>query len=111
VIALTPFPLQIASEKFVSNAGHRYGSTTVRILAVVLALAALAGSARADMAGRAQVVDGDTLEIGGEMVRLFGIDAPEPDQTCASGKGRKFNCGALAREILVSVREVNDFLE
>jgi len=100
VIALTPFPPEIAGEMFVSRAGHRYGSRMVRFPAVAIILVLLGGAARADMAGRAQVVDGDTLQIGGETVRLFGIDAPEPDQTCASGKGRTFNCGALAHEIL-----------
>jgi endonuclease YncB( thermonuclease family) len=27
--------------------------------------------------GRASVIDGDTLEIHGTRIRLFGIDAPE----------------------------------
>jgi len=72
----------------------------VRFAVPVLLLVALAATAHADVTGRARVVDGDTLEIEGETVRLFGIDAPEPEQTCASGKGRIFNCGALVREIL-----------
>jgi endonuclease YncB( thermonuclease family) len=32
--------------------------------------------------GPARVVDGDTLNVGGVTVRLFGIDAPEAGQTC-----------------------------
>ncbi|MFZ2102858.1 MAG: hypothetical protein WAU86_20070 [Oricola sp.] len=28
------------------------------------------------------VVDGDTLRLNGERVRLLGIDAPEKSQTC-----------------------------
>jgi endonuclease YncB( thermonuclease family) len=32
--------------------------------------------------GRAHVVDGDTLDVGDRVVRLFGIDAPEFDQPC-----------------------------
>ncbi|OYW61974.1 MAG: hypothetical protein B7Z30_00560 [Rhizobiales bacterium 12-68-15] len=32
--------------------------------------------------GRATVIDGDTLEIHGERIRIDGIDAPESRQTC-----------------------------
>ena len=61
------------------------------------------GRFRADLSGRAQVIDGDTLEVGGARVRLYGIDAPESAQRCRSG-GRTWSCGreatrALARHI------------
>ena len=40
-------------------------------------------SARAaELAGAPRVVDGDTLVIGAERIRLEGIDAPETDQAC-----------------------------
>ena len=32
--------------------------------------------------GEVQVVDGDTLYIGSRKIRLWGIDAPETQQTC-----------------------------
>ena len=42
----------------------------------------------ADLAGPAQVIDGDTIKIDGPRVRLHGIDAPEGAQTClADGDG------------------------
>ena len=61
------------------------------------------GKLRADLSGRARVIDGDTLEVGGARVRLYGIDAPESAQRCRSG-GRTWSCGreatrALARHI------------
>jgi hypothetical protein len=33
-----------------------------------------------DRAGQASIIDGDTLEIHGTRIRLWGIDAPESDQ-------------------------------
>ena len=35
--------------------------------------------------GEATVVDGDTLLIGEERIRIFGIDAPENNQDCGDG--------------------------
>ena len=54
-----------------------------------------ADRSRAAMAGRARVIDGDTLDVGGVRLRLWGIDAPEKRQTCRTG-GRTWNCGGLA---------------
>src|SRR5262245_12527542 len=34
------------------------------------------------IAGRASVIDGDTLDLHGQRIRLHGIDAPEADQAC-----------------------------
>jgi len=46
--------------------------------------------------GRAEVSDGDTLRIGPERIRLFGIDAPEAGQSCDSGAKGDWPCGAAA---------------
>ena len=48
--------------------------------------------------GSATVVDGDTLRIGGESIRLHGIDAPELVQFCADG----WLAGDAARRALAS---------
>ena len=46
--------------------------------------------------GPVRVINGDTLQIQGYYFRLFGVDAPEPNQTCADRMGRSYNCGAKA---------------
>lgn len=56
---------------------------------------ATAGAMSGAIAGRATVVDGDTLAISGQpaRVRLYGIDAPEKAQACRDASGRLYPCG------------------
>lgn len=55
-----------------------------------------------DLTGPAQVIDGDTIKIGGERIRLVGIDAPEMRQTCRMN-GRGWPAGKDATAWLKSV--------
>lgn len=73
-------------------------SALAGILALgVLALVPVGGTAaRSGVAGPAHVVDGDTLDIGGERVRLEGIDAPEMAQTCPRRFIGSWACGKAA---------------
>jgi endonuclease YncB( thermonuclease family) len=50
----------------------------------------------------ARVIDGDTLDIAGERIRLHGIDAPEKDQTCTID-GEEWECGIAAWGYLVQL--------
>ncbi len=53
-----------------------------------------------DFLARVRVTDGDSLKRGEQRIRLFGIDAPELDQTCIDGTGRSYACGEEAKRQL-----------
>jgi endonuclease YncB( thermonuclease family) len=54
-----------------------------RIGAIFAVLVELIAVARADnLMGQASVIDGDTLDIHGTRIRLWGLDAPESSQLC-----------------------------
>jgi endonuclease YncB( thermonuclease family) len=50
--------------------------------------------------GRYAVVDGDSLRRGATDIRLYGIDAPELNQTCNDGQGAEYKCGREAANAL-----------
>ena len=49
--------------------------------------------------GPARIVDGDTIDISGQRIRLNGIDAPESRQTCIMDN-QLWRCGEAATEAL-----------
>lgn len=60
------------------------------------------------LAGRAYVIDGDTISISGNHIRLKGIDAPELVQSCGT-EAAMSACGQVSRQTLlrlISGREV-----
>jgi len=74
-------------------------NTTAAIAIAIAIGAAPLATAFAELTGDARVIDGDTIELGGEDVRLHGIDAPESDQSCRAGGG-KYPCGKHATQAL-----------
>jgi endonuclease YncB( thermonuclease family) len=70
------------------------------VFACLLLVGALAArSSSADVTGPATVVDGDTIVVAGERIRLQGIDAPELQQTCTA-YGQPWACGRTSAEWL-----------
>ncbi len=73
--------------------------------AAVLTLAVLAvflpRLAGAELSGPPVVVDGDSLEVAGQRIRLHGIDAPERRQTCVAD-GSRWSCGERAAQALAA---------
>jgi len=51
------------------------------------------------ISGKAKIIDGDTIKINGNNIRLLGIDAPEKNQICFK-KGESYNCGTSSTKAL-----------
>ena len=67
---------------------------------VVMSVSALAEDKAVITAPSAYAVDGDTLKIDGQTVRLWGIDAPELKQNCKTADDEAWPCGVIAQDIL-----------
>lgn len=80
-------------------------------ITVALMLALLSSMALADQfVGQASVIDGDTLEIHGTRIRLWGVDAPESSQLCRGEDSLRYRCGAQAANTIdafIAHRPVN----
>lgn len=66
------------------------------VVAILLAETTTFAHAGPVLAGRASVIDGDTIDIQGTRLRLHGIDAPEAGQPCTTRDGNQWRCGQRA---------------
>jgi endonuclease YncB( thermonuclease family) len=81
-----------------------------KAIAALLFLASTGAALPADLIGQASVIDGDTLEIHGTRIRLWGIDAPESTQVCRGEDSVQYRCGAKSANDLdafIAGRPVN----
>jgi endonuclease YncB( thermonuclease family) len=83
---------------------HRFDTGVITFIVCGLFLALTGPSGAATIQGTASVIDGDTLEVHGERIRLHGIDAPESAQTCELRNGKQWRCGQEA------ANELSDYI-
>ena len=76
-----------------------------RIFGLALAISVLPALAACadDIVGQASVIDGDTIEIHGTRIRLWGIDAPESTQLCRNDDSNIYQCGRAAATALAGL--------
>lgn len=77
--------------------GHGKPLATLGIVAALLPVFVHAQ----DISGPGRTVDGDTLNLTGIVIRLYGIDAPERQQVCTRD-GYPWDCGRAAAEKLAT---------
>lgn len=79
----------------------RYGHGMRPMIAAALILLTTPVMAQ-EVSGPARAADGDSLDLSGIAVRLYGVDAPELMQTCERG-GTTWHCGKEAASKLASL--------
>ena len=59
--------------------------------------------------GKAKIIDGDTIHINNNKIRLHAIDAPETNQICIKNS-KKWSCGLESTKFLKNLIMVNKFM-
>lgn len=78
---------------------------------VALLSAWLAQQAGQELSGRSVVLDGDSLRLADQEIRLLGIDAPEFSQQCVRlSDGEQIACGRQSRNHLRALIDARDVI-
>ena len=75
-------------------------TVVIRVYFVAYLIGCTPAAAEPTVSGIGRAKDGDSLMVGSTEVRLFGVDAPEFDQTC-NRNGQSWSCGSAAAEQLM----------
>ena len=78
------------------NHRHQSFAHVHRLLISFCVLLSMCAAAHAELSGTAVVISGDTVEVQGQAVRLYGVTAPAMDQLCVSTRAQ-WRCGMVAR--------------
>jgi endonuclease YncB( thermonuclease family) len=88
--------------------------TTGKIMAAVIGVALLhvmtsahaLAMAETNVSGTGSAMEGDIVSVNGTMIRLRGIDAPDPGQICRTMRGVEYDCFSAARAQLQQMLEL-----
>ena len=88
-------------EDFISRFLRLTRPDSLRLIALIIlvGLGWIGFLPKAEIRGMAEIVDGDSLTISGDRIRLYAIDVPELHQPCIHGGA----CGARARDHLAKL--------
>lgn len=83
------------------NAGRVGTSASLQPAASrLLSVPANVSQSEQEFTGIPSVIDAYTIEIHGQRIRLFGIDAPEATQTCRDAQDKEYHCGQIGANAL-----------
>ena len=73
--------------------------TLIAALTCLVFATAFAEDLHREIKGKPYIIDGDTIKIGHQRIRIHGIDAPEAQQRCTDQRGQ-WDCGLEAANAL-----------